>query len=256
MINITAFILGICPPQRLEWLKRNVSYIEEQKFPFKKKIIAVDEFMGHKMPKDLIILFESMGWVVLVDSHMSRKESMSHALSEIDTEYTWYVEDDVLVKLPNIDDLGYIFNTEIDGRKCGWVSMSLGGTNFDASRNLIGDLELMESQTIIENDTYRIFKRDDKNANAFFFEFPSLFIETKLFKDLHEKAKEIGGQIEMALTKAYMSEFVDKYYKCSVVKKNALEILKKNPNKHIDCVFLNILDKYQGASILGGNHNY
>ena len=57
-----------------------------------------------------------------------------------------------------IEDLEYTFNHEIDGRKCGMVSMTLGGTQFDSSTNFIGDLQFMEDNKILGNDNYLVFR--------------------------------------------------------------------------------------------------
>src|SRR3989338_2636806 len=108
-IDVTAFILGICPPQRLQWLTQTVDYMDQQYFPFVKKIIAVDEYKGYTMPAELKKHFEANGWIVLVDTHMSRTKSMDHAFSLIDSEYIFYNEDDVQVTLPRISDLTTVF---------------------------------------------------------------------------------------------------------------------------------------------------
>jgi len=257
-MEITAFILGICPPTRLTWLKQNIDYLEQQNFPFVKKIIAMDEFRGHKMSNELKEYFENQGWIVLVDSHMSRVKSMSHGFSLIESEYIFYNEDDVLSTMPDINDLESVFNANRNDRECGMISMTLGGTVFDAPTNNIGDLEYMNENTILSNARYRIFERDENYKNAWFFEFPGLFVKSELFKKCHEESKKIGGQIEMALTSAYFNnKFNEKYYKCSIAKLHALETLHKNPAfVNTDCRLLTNLDANQGNSGMGGNHNY
>jgi hypothetical protein len=216
------------------------------------------------MPADLKEYFESMNWIVLVDSHRSRTKTMDNAFSIIDSEYIFYNEDDVLSKMPDILDISEIFATIIDdGRRCGMISLTLGGTQFDPNRTddghqFIGDLKYMNDNTMIKNSEYRIFKRMEEYANAWFFEFPGLFIKTDLFKKCHKVAKTMGGQIEQALTKAYINEgFVNKYYKCSIAKLNSLELLKINSMcVNHDCRLLTNLDSNQGNSSHGGNHNY
>lgn len=255
--------MGICPPIRLQWLKQNVDYLDSQNFPFVKKIIAIDQFHGNTIPLDLVNYFQSRGWNVLVDSHRSRARSMDHAFSQIDSEYIFYNEDDVLSTMPNILDLSKVFDTIIDERECGMISMTLGGTQFDPSRDddnhkFIGDLKHMNRNTILENNDYRIFRRMEEYANAWFFEFPGLFIRTNLFKTCHERSKQIHGQIEQALTTAYIDQgFMEKYYKCSIAKINAFDLLKINPmSVNPDCRLLSNLDINQGNSPLGGNHLY
>ncbi len=259
--DITAFILGICPPERLQWLKENVDYLDKQNFPFVKKIIAVDEFHGNKMPEDLKKYFQSKGWIVLVDAHMSRTKSMDHAFSIIDSEFMFYNEDDVQVTMPNVMDLSKIFKeTKIKERECGMVSLTLGGSKSHFPKNKYGDLNHVKDNILLENNSYLVFRRLEEKRNDWFFEFPALFIRTDLFKRCHEKAREKypGLQVEMGLTKAWFKEKIDKkYYKSSLCKKDILDIVCANPleifqkSRLITC-----LDPHQGASPVGGNHTY
>lgn len=261
VIDVTAFILSICPPQRLKWLKHSVDYLDRQHFPFVKKIIAVDEFRGNKMPDDLKKYFEFKGWLVLVDEHMSRMKSMDHAFSIIDSKYIFYNEDDVMATMPHATDLTRVFSEIKDSkRRCGMISLTLGGSKSHFPANQYGDLSKVKDNILLENDDYLIFKRLEKDRNEWFFEFPALFIRTELFKLCHEVAKKkySGLQMEMGLTKAWFYEKLEKeYYKCSVCKHalfsivgdEPLEIFKKS--RLIDC-----LDPKQGSSPFGGNHAY
>lgn len=85
-----------------------------------------------------------------------------------------------------------------------------------------------------------------------------MFIRTDLFKKCHELAKTKHGQIEQALTSAYFGEkFQDSYYKCSIAKIDALDILQKNAMLvNSDCRLLTNLDVNQGGNPHMGNHNY
>jgi len=257
-INVTAYIMGIAHPQRLEWLKFNIDTMDEQNFPFKKKIISIDQFNGHLVPLELVEHFEGRGWTVLLDSHRSRVASMDRAFNLIDTEYMFYNEDDVLSTLPNIEDLTETFNTYVGSRKCGMISMTLGGTQYDGSSGNIGDLRYMMENIIVESDEYIIFRRLEEFKNSWFFEFPGLWIRTTLFKNCHNKSKSMGGQIEQVLTRAYISSrYIDEYYKSSVAKKGSLNILLEDGNKvNSHCRLLTNLDPSQGNSPLGGNHLY
>lgn len=261
MINITALILGICPPQRLKWLKQTVDHMDKQKFPFVKKIIAVDEFRGYKMPSRLKKHFEENGWLVLVDSHMSRTKSMDHAFSLIDSEYIFYNEDDVQVNLPRIKDLSTIFrDTKVKNRECGMLSLTLGGSTSDFPKNKYGDLNLVHENILLEKKDYLVFRRLEKKRDNYFFEFPALFIKTDLFKICHETAKKkfTKKQVEMGLTKAWLKEKIDKkYYKCSLCKKDILHIVGDHPLEILmKSRLIKTLDPNQGSSPFGGNHAY
>ncbi len=259
-MEITAFLMGICPKQRLGWLDKNISYLEEQNFPFKAKILAIDEFNGNKFPIELKEKYEKLGWEVLVDSHHSRAKTMDHAMSKITTPFIFYNEDDVLSTMPNYKDLMFTFDTLIKDRECGMISMALGGTNFEAKDNYIGDLEHINDNTIISNDKYRIFERLERTANSYFFEFPGLFIRTEIFRQCQHDAINFfkGQQIEEGLTLAYFkNRFQKKFYKASICKENALEILKSDPLKiNSHCRFLKDLDPLQGNNPHGGNLRY
>jgi PleD family two-component response regulator len=110
MIDITAFIMGTCRPQRLAWLEQTMDYLDSQNFPFVKKILAIDEFDGFTFPKRLDDKFADRGWIIIIDSHKSRVKSMDHAFELIDSEYVFYNEEDVMATMPIPDDLEYIFN--------------------------------------------------------------------------------------------------------------------------------------------------
>lgn len=259
--DITALILGISPPQRLKWLKQTVDYMDQQKFPFVKKIIAIDEFRGDKMPLKLKKHFEKNGWIVLVDSHMSRAKSMDHAFSMIDSEYIFYNEDDVLVNLPKAKDLKKIFkDINVKNRECGMVSLTLGGSKSHFDKNKYGDLDKVKENILLENKNYLVFRRLEKKRDDFFFEFPALFIRTELFKKCHETAKNKypGLQVEMGLTKAWFKNKLDrKFYKASLCKKGILNVVGDHPLQvFIRSRFITTLDPNQGNSPIGGNHSY
>ena len=181
-MKITAFIMGIAHPDRRRWLLETITHMDQQNFPFTKKIVSIDQFDGHTVYFSTIKSLEDSGWVVLIDNFKSRIASMDRAFNLFDTEYVFYNEDDVKANLPKIEDLEFTFNHEIDGRKCGMISMTLGGTQFDSASNFIGDLKFMEDNKIMGNDEYLIFRRMEEFRNDWFFEFPGLFIKQTYLK--------------------------------------------------------------------------
>lgn len=259
MIDITAFIMGTCHPQRLAWLEESVDHLDSQAFPFIKKILAIDQFNGWTFPERLIEKYTNSGWTLQIDSHRSRKLSTTKVLDQIDSEYVFYNEEDVKANLPKIEDLEIVFNTELGKRKCGMISMTLGGTRFDAASNFIGDLAFMNDNTILANQDYLFFDRLEAYRSPYFFEFPGLFIRTTLFKECHKIACNYSGeQVEAALTRAWFSlGYNFKYYKTSVAKSGALDVLLTEPSKvNSHCRLLDNLDPNQGSSPFGGVHNY
>tara|TARA_R100000664_G_scaffold31141_1_gene44462 strand:- start:17310 stop:18083 length:774 start_codon:yes stop_codon:yes gene_type:complete len=257
-MDITAYIMGISPPQRLLWLKNTIDYMDSQQFPFKKKIVSIDQVGGDTVQSDLVEYFESKGWVVLIDNHQSRVLSMNRAFEMIDTDLIFYNEDDVMAKLPKYEDVKNVFENRINGRECGMLSMTLGGTQYDAASGNIGDLRHMEENTILANEEYRIFLRMEQFKNTYFFEFPGLFVKTDLFKECHFNPLQKGIQIEQSLSLTYLAKgFESKYFKASLCKKNALPILLEDGSKvNSHCRLLTNLDPEQGNSPLGGGHWY
>lgn len=257
-MKITAYIMGIAHPDRMTWLLETINHMDEQNFPFAKKIVSIDQFDGHTVDFQTIKFLEDNGWVVLIDNYKSRIASMNRAFNLFDTEYVFYNEDDVKANLPKIEDLEFVFNHEVGDRKCGMISMTLGGTQFDSASNFIGDLKFMEDNKIIGNDEYLIFRRMEEFKNDWFFEFPGLFIRTDLFKTCHEKAKGSRKQIEQSLTDSYFNNWFDKtYYKSSIAKNGALKTLLSEPVKvNSHCRLLENLDPHQGNGYFGGLHFY
>lgn len=257
-IDATAYITGIAHPHRMEWLRATIDYMDSQNFPFKKKIISIDQFNGNKVKDEDVEYFAQSGWTVLIDSHHSRKSSFDRAFKEIDTNFLFYNEDDVQATLPKIEDLNIALFKEVDDKLPSMISMTLGGTKFDPETKDIGDLKFMEENVILESDDYIIFRRLEDYANSYFFEFPGLWIRTQIFKDCHEAAKTIGGQIETGLTQAYWNnKYKEKFYKASIAKKGSLQILLEDPRKvNSHCRLLTNLDPLQGNNPAGGNHKY
>lgn len=260
MLSIAAFIMGICPPARLTWLKETTDHLDSQNFPFQEKLMAIDQFDNHFLPEEDLHYYRSKGWRIFLESCRSRKWCTEIVLKNLHTDIVFYNEDDVKATLPSMEDIEKVFNTTIDGRKCGIISMTLGGCQFDAPSSNIGDLKFMEENAIVNNDRYLIFRRLEEYRNPWFFEFPGLFIRSDLFRECHEKAKEIapGYQIEMALTHAWFSlNLHQEYYKASVAVQGALNTLLTTPAKvNSLCRLLSDMDINQGSSPLGGCHTY
>ena len=153
-INVTAYVSGIAHPQRMEWLRKTIDHMDSQKFPFRRKILTIDQFDGHTVKTEESNHFISRGWRVFLDTHKSRVKSFDRAFSEIETEYIFYNEDDVMANLPDIKDLSEVFNNVITTKQCGMISMTLGGTKYDAATMFIGDLKFMEENVILESEDY------------------------------------------------------------------------------------------------------
>lgn len=269
-MKVSALIMGICPPVRLIWLKDTLDYMDAQKFPFHHKVLAIDEYGGHIFPEEFKEEFEERGWTVVKDSHKNRIKSMYHALQYTDSDIVFYNEDDVKATLPKYEVVKTMFDEGLVvdeyRRECGILSMALGGTHMDQSKNDLGDIAFMEENRITESilgsidSDILIFTREEKLRNAWFFEFPGLFVRSDILKSCMDYASEHfpGQQVEQGLTSAYFAqEFNTKYFKCSIARPEAPAILREDPFKlNSHCRFLENLDPRQGQSPLGGCHSF
>lgn len=259
MIDITAFIMGTCRPQRLEWLEQTLDYLDSQNFPFVKKILAIDEFDGYTFPQNLREKFNSRDWLILIDNHKSRVGSMLHAFKNITSEYVFYNEEDVMATLPDIEDLEFLFKKhQIDDRSCSMVSLTLGGSNNHFPAGEYGDLKDVKDNIIFHTKDRICFQRLEEKRNDYFFEFPGLFVNTVIFRTcLSFATKHFHGKaIEEGLTLSYFHlGFDQSLYKASIAKDNLEEIIETNPYAFInECRLLTNLDPEQGNSSSGGNH--
>ncbi len=261
-MKIKACIMSIAHPQRLKWLHETIKFMDQQDFPFHKKIVIIDQFNGNTVPEFLVKKLENWGWEVKLVSMRSRIKATDLFFEDDGTDIIFYNEEDVKATLPNYNKLKEAFNTEYDNRKCGIISMTLGGTQYDAPSGNIGDLELIENNIILrDKERKAIFvQRLEKFQSKWFFEFPGLFIRENIFRKCHEEAKRTKRnlQIEMGLTEAYFNLHIDhEYYKASYCKEDTYSILKEHPERvNSHCRFLYNLDPNQGNSPFGGHHSY
>lgn len=259
-MDISLFLMTVCHPQRLNWLVENVTSINSQNFYFKNKYIFADEFNGWKFPVSLKQKLELLGYEVFIDSHKSRIKSMDHAFSVIKTEYVFYNEEDVISIFPQQEEVHKIFNIQDEDRRCGMISLTLGGSTNHFPEGKYGDLREAKNNIIYSSKDWFAFKRLEEHKNDYFFEFPGLFIRTELFKETHEAAKKFNNsQIEVGLTKGYFDKkFEQKFFKCSIAKNNFNYLLESSEpvNVFYKSRLLNNLDPNQGSSPFGGGHNY
>jgi hypothetical protein len=259
MIDISCFYQGICHPQRIDWLKENITHLDKQNFPFKKKFLMIDEFNGHTFPLDYKLELESNGWDVRVYQFKSRSRVMDELLKLVDTEYIFYNEDDVAVNMPNIDDLDKVFNMDVDGKKVGLVSLNLGGTNMNLSQRFIGDLANIEKNTLLKNDKYTMFFRDEAGRSNYFIDFPGLFIRKSVLRNCLDGTVK-RAQIEAGLTAAYFKLGMENTFKkVSICLNTGIDIINNTPEiitkEWHNCRLLDNLDPNQGSSPHGGSHN-
>lgn len=229
--DISAFIMGTCDPQRLKWLKLSIDCLDSQSFPFSKKILVIDQFGGLTLPKQERDYFEQNGWNVLVYSEgggrdgFGRAICMLKALEHVDTEFIFYNEDDILVRMPDHVDVNSVLSRTIADKSCGMLSMNIGGSTHDFPRKKFGDLLNIQKNIILQNNKYICFLREEECASDWFVEFPALFVRKDILTQTIENTYGNGG-LEIHITKKYFKlGLQNKHFKASLCKNNVFDVI-------------------------------
>ena len=257
MNDVCAFILGICHPHRLEWLKQCVSHLDKQPFTFERKLVVLDEFNGHKATDEIKNFLKERGWELKIVSYHSRSRTMQESLNEIKEDLVYYIEDDVLLDLPPKKELLDLFEIMIEDRLCGHISPQIGGGQYCSTRKIWGDIEFLEKNTVYKSENFLAFRRMEEYKTDYFITFPCVLFRTKLFKDCVDQSISIfkGRQIETGITSAYFFSNFDKdYYKLSICKPDTMEKLKQDMKNERACGFVTLLDPEQGSNVCGGGN--
>jgi hypothetical protein len=179
--------------------------------------------------------------------------SFKEMVAKIDADYIFYIEDDIeLVHVPQ--DIYELLTIKDDkGRSCGLLSMNLGGSSLRYPYSF-GDLPKLSQLLLSETPEYLMFLRKESLRNDFFFEFPCVFMNKELLKELLER-EFTQGQIEMVLT-YYYTYYMPRFYKASLCRPTLHDIVDKLNNyvpienfdsKLEEVKFYNILDPNQGG---------
>lgn len=250
MKKISALIL--CTAKRLKYLDDCINSLNSDFFD--QKILSIDEFGGYKFPNELKEKYQNQGWEIVIDNHQSKLGSLCNSIDKVKTDYVFYQEDDIVVNLPDKNFILSQLDTIYSDRKCGWISLNLGGASTDLSNRVYADLIRCEENKILENQDYFTFMREEEVKNDWFFEFPSIFIEKNLFKGFLDIMKLRGlhdnYSVEQNLTKIWFEFNSHKnYYKCCLAKHNLKQTLLDSPMKTMELSSLMIpLDPNQVAS--------
>jgi hypothetical protein len=256
--------MGTCQPERLEWLKYSVSFLDAQSFPFSKKHLIIDQFSGLTFPADMRADFESSGWNIIPYSvgggrdGFGRAICMIDALKKIDSDFIFYNEDDILARMPRIDDVLSILD-RLDGeRRCGMLSMNIGGSDHDFPNKKFGDLLEIQNNALLTSKDYVAFKRLEHCASRWFVEFPGLFARRDMLLSILEPTFGNGG-LEIHMTEKYFrSGFDKKFFKVSICKPNVFEVVdfyksQFNPEKFESAKMIRLLDRNQGDALFNLN---
>lgn len=199
-LNFSCFVIGTTLVHRVENMLVTLKSIDLNNFPFKTKILSLDDF-GEGIREDIKSYTELNNWVILNEPRKGMVQNQIKALNKIETDWVLYCEDDVIVeKLPTIEQIEDLLNKN---NKVGIISLTGGGYNDNINQTKI--LDNIKKDFIKVGDDDIFWFRDPSLSNAWFFEFPSMFVKTKIFKNCIDtslnKFKSI--QIEQSYTKSY-----------------------------------------------------
>lgn len=213
-------------PERLEWLRQSLEFLDEQDFPFIQKLVSIDQVAGNPFDGELEEALSSRGWEVVRSVGHTRGQCLRSMLDKVDSDVVFYNEDDILARMPKYADLCEAWSIkDPNGRDCGMISMALGGSKHDDSKQQFGDLADIKDNLVLEKEDYLFFRRLDEKRDDYFFEFPGLFVRTDIFKSC------AGGRylrsIEYDLTKEYFQQGINvRYYKASICKHSVFDVLE------------------------------
>ena len=218
--------------KRLNWLDLSVKSIDSLDFKFNEKILSIDEFDGYKISEDTILEYEKNGWRVDLVSLKNKHLSLKRVIDLCFGDYIFYTEDDIIIKEIPIEIVN-ILPLKINGRECGLLSMNLGGSLLDYP-NHMGDLPYWMDNTIFESENTICFTRLETKKSNWFFEFPCLFVNNQVIKNILNNPTISNHQIESELTNRYFTNRLnEKYFKASICYKkikNTINLLLSDNN--------------------------
>lgn len=218
--------------KRLNWLDQSIKSIDTLDFKFDEKILSIDEFDGFKIDHNTILDYRNNGWVVDLVSLKSKHLALKNVIDLCHGDYVFYTEDDIIIKdVPK--DILTILQSKIDGKKCGLLSMNLGGSLLDYPNNM-GDLPYWLDNVIFESEEVVCFTRLESQKNNYFFEFPCVFFNYNIIKNLLNNPVIGNNHIEYELTNRYFNNnFNRDYFKASICYKtinNTINLLLSTNN--------------------------
>lgn len=198
-LNFSCFVLATTLRHREEKTLETLISIDSNNFFFVDKILSIDDF-GEGISIDVEDYCKSNNWVILIDKGRGMVYNQIKALNKIKTEWVLYCEDDVIVeKLPNIEQIKKLLK---ENSRVGIISMTGGGYNSHDNHDKIRE---NIKKDIIRVDDDIFWYRDPSLRNEWFFEFPTMIVKTKIFKDCIDTSLKnfTNIQIEQSYTQSY-----------------------------------------------------
>lgn len=199
-LKFSCFVIGTTLSHRIENMLMTLKTIDSNNFPFQTKILSLDDF-GDGVSDDIKHYTGLNNWVVLNEPRKGMVQNQIKALNKIETDWVLYCEDDVIIeKLPTIEQIEQLLNIN---DRVGTISMTGGGYNDNINQNEI--LHNIKNDFIKVGEDDIFWFRNPSLSNAWFFEFPSMFVKTKIFKNCIDTSLNMfkSIQIEQSYTKSY-----------------------------------------------------
>jgi hypothetical protein len=260
MIKLAALLTTVSHPQKQEWLLKVVESIEKLNLDFYEKIISVDKINGYDFSKQLQEDVEKLGWRLSFVDYGNRPQTLLFELEKLCRyDYILYAEDDIVLEWsPEQQQLEKLLLTKIEGKTCGILTPSLGGSTFKCEGGDVGDFDYIQRETLYEDANYLVFKRLEEFGSAWFFELGTIFVKPIIFYQClrHSMERYSGTQIEQGLTRSWFEEgYGNFFYKATFCRPFVSKIYKQYPEL-VDpiCKFLVQLDPYAGECRFGGSH--
>ena len=103
--TFSCFVIGTTLANRQNSMINTLKSIDNQNFPFKIKILSIDDF-GEGLSKEVQHYTENNGWRLILDKRGGMVQNQIRALNYIDSDWVFYCEDDVVVeKIPTLQKI-------------------------------------------------------------------------------------------------------------------------------------------------------
>ena len=257
--TFSCFVIGTTLANRQNSMINTLKSIDNQNFPFKIKILSIDDF-GEGLSKEVQHYTENNGWRLILDKRGGMVQNQIRALKYIDSDWVFYCEDDVVVeKIPTLQKIETFLTNK---PKTGIISFTGGGYDVYKPENYDKIISNLKNEIIEIDENEIMWFRDSLLANEWFFEFPTMLVRTNIIKNcIDNSLKEFKNlQIEQSYTKSYFKlKFNEQYEKYSW-SRDFRPYIKKNENINI---FLNLIcnefvyikhERNQEAPSVGGGY--
>lgn len=220
--------------KRFETLSKTIDSLNKQELRKIPKILSVDQLPGISTNHSFFNKFKEKGWKVVYKNHTGRNSMVTNQLnllSNIDTEWVFYCEDDVSFrKIPSVSCLEKILNKDL-----GFISFNAHVHEFPVSET---KNYCLDNQNYKKIDECYLLKKD-KNIfqHKWYLNFPSCLIRVEHLRScLQHASKRFANSaisIEEGLSYAWFELFREKGY-------DEFIILDNKPTKSVSNIFQEI----------------